>query len=92
MNTCTTPEEIEELLLNKNYIVNDDVFNQLQIGTLKIVKLFILKGYNINENSFKVIMSDVFSDEEYYSTIKYLYYNGYNLPTNVKDDVMKLLD
>lgn len=92
MNTCTTPEEIEELLLDKNYIVNDDVFNQLPIGTLKILKLFILKGYVINENSYKVIMSNVFSDDEYYATIEYLYKNKYDLPKNIINDVMKMVE
>ncbi len=83
--------EMEELLLEKDFEVNDEVFNNLQVGTLKILKLFLLKGYILNENSYKIIMSDVFCDDEYYSTIDYLYNHNYVLPNKIMEDVKLLL-
>lgn len=88
MEKLTTPEQIEELLLDKDFEVNDDVFNKLPIGTLYILKLFLLKGYTLNENSYNIIMSDVFCDEEYYATVKYLYDHNYILPKKMMDDAI----
>ena len=86
---CTNPSQIEEILIEKDYIVNDDVFAMLPIGTLKILKLFILKGYILNENSYKIIMSDVFCDDEYYEIVEYLHKHKYNIPEQMVKDVLK---
>lgn len=84
---CNTPEQIEEILLDKDYIVNDDIFSKLPIGTLKILKLFILKGYTLNDNSYKIIMSEVFCDEEYYQVAIYLHKHKYDIPEKMLKDV-----
>ena len=83
---CTTPEQVEEILIDKDFIVNDEIFKKLPIGTLKILKLFLLKGYTLNENSYNVIMSDVFCDDEYYQTASYLHEKNYIIPEKMIKD------
>ena len=89
IDDCKTPEQIEEILLDKDYIVNDDVFSKLPIGTLKILKLFILKGYTLNDNSYEIIMSDIFCDEEYYEVVIYLHKHKYNISDKMLKDFEK---
>ena len=92
MENLKTVEEIESLLLEKSFEVNDDVFNKLQIGTLKILQLFLLKGYTLNDFSYKIIMSDVFCDDDYYETINYLHNNNYILPNEIMKDIKMMKD
>lgn len=68
-------------------MVNDEVFSKLPIGTLKILKLFLLKGYILNDDSYKIIMSNVFSEDEYYKIASYLYNNNYSIPEKMLSDI-----
>ena len=82
MNDCKVDKEkeIENIIMEKWYQANDENFAKLPFGTLRFVKLFLLKGYELSDASFKFIMSDSFADDDFYQTIIYLYKNKYKLP------------
>ena len=88
LEECTNPEEIETIILEKDFIANDENFAKLPIGTLKILKIFLLKGHVLNQFSYDIIMSDVFCDEEYYEICNYLYTRKYILPTKMQNDAI----
>jgi len=83
---CTIPQQIEEILLEKDFLVNDDVFSKLPIETSQILKLFLLKGYTLNQISYDIIMSEVFCDEEYYKVVVYLHKHKYDIPDKMMND------
>lgn len=87
---CTNPQEIEDIILELSFEVNDANFAKLPIGTLKILKIFLNKGYKLNAKSYEIIKSDVFCDEEYYETIQYLHNNNYELPNYLLKDLAEL--
>lgn len=89
LENCTHPEEIEDIILEKDFIANDENFAKLPIGTLKILKIFLIRGYKLTTTSYDIIMSVVFCDEEYYDICQYLYDNKYELPEKMLNDVQK---